>query len=128
VRTKVGDAEQRDVSRFITLSLGEDYLAQAIFRRHYHGYFDLIGWNDSGTRALIYAFSEDNKTRSLETVDPAAKSRHSKSLRDTAWVGGPCGECGGWYGAGNGGSGTSRKPTASRISTRSSPTEPENNS
>src|SRR5882762_802919 len=102
VRTKVGDAEQRGRLALITLPSAKITWLKPFSADTTTGYFDLLGWNDSGTRALIYAFSEDNKTRSLETVDPAAKITTLESLRDTAWVGGPCGECGGWYGGGNG--------------------------
>ena len=66
------------------------------------GSFELLGWNEAGTRALIVAFSDDNKMRFLDAVDPSAKLTTLESLRDTAWVGGPCSDCAGWYGTGSG--------------------------
>ena len=64
------------------------------------GYFDLLGWNDAGTRAVINAYSGDHKTRFLQTVDPAGKLSTLESARDSAWIGGPCNGCGGWIGDG----------------------------
>jgi dipeptidyl aminopeptidase/acylaminoacyl peptidase len=101
VRTKVGDAEQRGRIALITLPAAAVTWLKT-FPTDTTGAFDLLGWNDSGTRALLYAYSGDNKARLLETVDPAAKLTILESLRDSAWIGGPCNECGGWYGSGAG--------------------------
>src|SRR5205814_1944071 len=52
------------------------------------------------TRALMFASTDDNKSRILDAVDPAAHLAVLESLRDTAWVGGPCsGDCAGWLSA-----------------------------
>ena len=58
--------------------------------------------NDAGTRAAFYAYSGDNKWSYLKTIDPTGKLTTLEALRDSAWVGGPCSPCGGWYGAGEG--------------------------
>ncbi|HEX9083935.1 MAG TPA: DPP IV N-terminal domain-containing protein, partial [Gemmatimonadaceae bacterium] len=102
VRTKVGDAEQRGRVALITLPAATVTWLKIFSSDTTTGAFDLLGWNDAGTRALLYAYSGDNKTRLLQTVDPAGGLTTLEEARDTAWVGGPCGECGGWYGGGAG--------------------------
>jgi len=101
-RTKVGDAEQRGRVALITLSTANVTWLKTFSSDTTTGAFDLLGWNDAGTRALIYAYSGDNKLRLLQTVDQAAKLTTLETAHDTAWVGGPCNECGGWYGGGAG--------------------------
>jgi len=96
-RTKVGDAEQRGRIALITLPAATITWLKPFTSDTTTGYFDLLGWNDAGTRGLIYAFSGDNKSRLLQTVDPAGKITTLEAARDTAWIGGPCSECGGWY-------------------------------
>ncbi len=98
VRTKVGDAGQHGRIALITIPTAGVTWLKTFPADSTTGAFDLLGWNDSGTRALIYAYSDDNKTRFLQTVDPTAKLTTLETLRDTAWVGGPCNDCGGWYG------------------------------
>jgi dipeptidyl aminopeptidase/acylaminoacyl peptidase len=57
-----------------------------------------LGWNDSGDRAAFFSYTGDNKTQTLYTIDGAsAKLSTVDFLRDSAWVGGPCFACGGWY-------------------------------
>lgn len=96
-RTKVGDVERKGRLALITLAAGNVTWVKPFAADTTTGYFDLLGWNATATRALIYAFSGDNKTRALETVDESGKVATIEALRDSAWVGGPCGECGGWY-------------------------------
>ncbi|MFN8665767.1 MAG: prolyl oligopeptidase family serine peptidase [Gemmatimonadaceae bacterium] len=57
----------------------------------------LLGWNDAGTQALVFAEQRDFKARYIQRFD-ADSSRLATLdvLRDTAWVGGPCYPCGGW--------------------------------
>ncbi|HEX9084287.1 MAG TPA: alpha/beta fold hydrolase, partial [Gemmatimonadaceae bacterium] len=102
VRTKVGDAEQRGRIALITLPAATVTWLKTFSSDTTAGAFDLLGWNDAGTRALLYAYSGDNKTRLLQTVDPAGKLTTLEEARDTAWIGGPCSACGGWYGGGVG--------------------------
>jgi dipeptidyl aminopeptidase/acylaminoacyl peptidase len=58
------------------------------------------GWNDMGTRVLLWVVAQDYKTRYLHTVsrtpDDSVRLFTLDSLRDTAWVGGPCEGCAGW--------------------------------
>jgi len=97
VRTKVGDAEQKGRIALITLPGATLTWLKPFAADTTAGTYDLLGWNDAGTRALIYAFSGDNKSRLLQTVDPTGKITTLEAARDTAWIGGPCAECGGWY-------------------------------
>ena len=98
VRTKVGDAEQKGRIALIALPAATVTWLKPFSADTTTGYFDLLGWNDAGTRAAIYAYGGDNKTRFLQTVDPAGKLSTLESARDSAWIGGPCSNCGGWLG------------------------------
>ncbi len=63
----------------------------------------LLGWNDAGTQALLFAEQRDFKARYIQRVDAdSARLTTLDVLRDSAWVGGPCYPCGGWL-PGNGG-------------------------
>ncbi|MEP7381959.1 MAG: prolyl oligopeptidase family serine peptidase [Gemmatimonadota bacterium] len=57
----------------------------------------LLGWNDAGTQALLFAEQRDFKARYIQRVDAdSARLTTVDVLRDSAWVGGPCYPCGGW--------------------------------
>jgi dipeptidyl aminopeptidase/acylaminoacyl peptidase len=99
-RTKVGDAQGTGRLLFATLpggalkvlrvapSDGSGPSSQA----------GVIGWNDAGTMALVMANTRDFKARYLATVSgDSGTVKVVDVLRDTAWVGGPCGRCAGWY-------------------------------
>ena len=59
------------------------------------------GWSDDGSMALVVAVSADFKTRVISTVSADSGAiRAVDTLRDSAWVDGPCGECAGWYDSG----------------------------
>ncbi len=98
VRTKVGDAEQKGRIALVSLPSAAVTWLKPFATDTTTGYFDLLGWNDSGTRAAIYAYTGDSKSRFLQTVDPTGKLATLESARDSAWIGGPCNDCGGWYG------------------------------
>lgn len=57
-----------------------------------------MGWNKDGSSALLASGAANFKTRYLLTVsgDNAQQTRTIDTLRDTAWVGGPCSNCGGF--------------------------------
>ena len=97
VRTKVGDTEQKGRIALISLPAAVVTWLKPFSSDTTTANFTLLGWNDTGTRGLIYAFSGDNKSRLLQTVDPTGKISTLETARDTAWIGGPCSECGGWY-------------------------------
>jgi dipeptidyl aminopeptidase/acylaminoacyl peptidase len=96
-RTKVGDVRQKGRIALVTVPTGNISWLKPFPADTTTGNVQLLGWNDAGTRALIYAFSGDNKWRLLETVDGSGKMQTLEAARDTAWVGGPCSDCGGWY-------------------------------
>jgi len=57
-----------------------------------------LGWNETGDRAAFFSHSTDNKVQTLLTIDGSGgKLRTLDTLRDSAWVSGPCFACGGWY-------------------------------
>ncbi|MGI8402264.1 MAG: prolyl oligopeptidase family serine peptidase [Gemmatimonadaceae bacterium] len=96
-RTKVGDAQQKGRIALVSLPSATVTWLKPFPSDTTTGAFELLGWNDAGTRGLIYAFSGDNKTRLLETVDPGGHVATLESARDSAWIGGPCNQCAGWY-------------------------------
>ena len=56
-----------------------------------------LGWNDAGNAALILAEPSNYKTRVIVRLDvDSTKFVTVESLRDSAWIGGPCEGCGGW--------------------------------
>ena len=101
-RTKVGDAQSSGRVAFMSLPSGEvrflkvtpsDTTRPAAFA-------SVLGWSDGGAHALLSATSVDFKTRWLHIVGADSGSlRTVDTLRDSAWVGGPCGGCGGWLGS-----------------------------
>jgi len=100
VRTKVGDAAEKGRIAIVSVPGQAATWLRPFAPDTATGFFSLLGWNDSGTRAAIFAFASDNKQRILQTVDEAGRLSTVESLRDTAWVGGPCGSCGGWFDGG----------------------------
>ena len=101
-RTKVGDAVPTGRVGVLTLATGAvkwiDPLPNA--KGVAPGDFALIGWNEPGDAALFYAVSADYTTRALQKVDAAGVTTALEVLGDSAWVGGPCSECAGWYDGG----------------------------
>ena len=92
-RTKVGDAQATQRIGVQLLPRGE-----VVWLRPVDGdtlppnFVTPAGWNDAGTTALVIATSRDFKARQLSSVDAASgKLTAIEVLRDTAWVGGPCG-------------------------------------
>jgi dipeptidyl aminopeptidase/acylaminoacyl peptidase len=61
----------------------------------------VLGWNESGTHALVMSNSADFKQRWIYTVTAdSGKSYLIEALRDSAWIGGPCNRCAGWIDGG----------------------------
>ncbi len=56
-----------------------------------------LGWNESGDRAAFFSHSTDNKIQTLYSIDGNGRMKALDTLRDSAWVGGPCFGCGGWF-------------------------------
>ncbi|MEP6834616.1 MAG: DPP IV N-terminal domain-containing protein, partial [Gemmatimonas sp.] len=57
-----------------------------------------MGWSKDGSTALLASSTADYKMRYLLTVsgDDAQQTKTIDTLRDSAWVAGPCGGCGGF--------------------------------
>lgn len=57
-----------------------------------------MGWSKDGSTALLASGTADFKLRYLLTVsgDEAAQTKTIDILRDSAWTGGPCANCGGF--------------------------------
>ena len=99
VRTKVGDVQAGGRLAFMAFPSGEitwlspipgDSAATASITA-------VLGWNDAGTYALLFAERADYKERYLHRFDSRDRSlRTVDTLRDSAWVGGPCYPCGGF--------------------------------
>ena len=100
-RTKVGDVVNRQRVLWISLPSGRATPLKVFGADSLGGNVALAGWNDDGSRAALFAFTADHKTRLLQSVrSDTAVFTTVETLRDTAWVGGPCSSCAGWYDAG----------------------------
>jgi len=100
VRTKVGDAQNTGRIAFVSLPSGDTkWLAVSPGdSAKPTSSASVLGWNPSGTRALLFASSRDFKTRYISTVSAESGTvRVVDTLQDSAWVNGPCFGCGGWY-------------------------------
>ncbi len=59
---------------------------------------NILTWNEAGSAALISATTRTWKTRQLSVVDGRSGTvKAVEVMRDSAWVGGPCGTCAGFY-------------------------------
>lgn len=100
VRTKVGDTQSSGRVAFMELPSGELRWLQLIpgDTSAIPAYARILGWNDTGSAALVFTVSRDYKTRYLQTVSAeSGEIRVVDTLNDTAWVNGPCFGCAGWY-------------------------------
>ncbi|MGH7718129.1 MAG: prolyl oligopeptidase family serine peptidase, partial [Gemmatimonadaceae bacterium] len=103
VRTKVGDLQQGGRVAFMSLPSGAIRWLRLIPDDTVRppSQASVLGWNDAGTAALVFAVSHDYKARYLHRVGVDSGSvRTVDTLRDSAWVNGPCFGCAGWYDAG----------------------------
>ena len=97
-RTNVGDVEFRGRIGFLTLPSGTIKWLNAFPTDTANGSVQVLGWSEDGTRAAFYSYTSYNKVRLLQSIDAATgKLTTLETLRDTAWVDGPCSDCGGWY-------------------------------
>ena len=97
-RSKVGDDVSRQRVLWVSLPSGRSTPLRVFGADSVGGNVALAGWNDDGSRAALFAFAANRKTRLLHSVrsDTAAFTT-LETLRDSAWVGGPCSSCAGWY-------------------------------
>jgi dipeptidyl aminopeptidase/acylaminoacyl peptidase len=99
VRTKVGDVQAGGRAAFMNLPSGELRWLGPIPRdtSETPSITAVLGWNDAGTQALLFAERKDFKERYLHRIDAAGgRLTTIDVLRDSAWVGGPCYPCGGF--------------------------------
>ena len=99
VRTKVGDVQSGGRAAFMSLPSGEVHWIKAIPRDSTEApsITAVLGWNDAGTQALLFAERKDFKERYLHRIDAnGGRLTTIDVLKDTAWVGGPCYPCGGY--------------------------------
>jgi dipeptidyl aminopeptidase/acylaminoacyl peptidase len=97
-RTNVGDVQLRGRIGFVSLPSGDIKWLNAFPTDTANGFVRALAWSDDGSRAAFYSYTGDNKVRLLQSIDAATgKLTTLETLRDTAWVGGPCSSCGGWY-------------------------------
>jgi dipeptidyl aminopeptidase/acylaminoacyl peptidase len=97
-RTVVGDGQAR--TDLMYLSLADSKLTRLrLFANDSLASFVVVnGWNPAGTDVLLSAFRPDNKERMRYTLSTSDGALHNiETLDDTAWVGGPCNSCAGWY-------------------------------
>ena len=101
-RTKVGDAEPVSRLGWMRIPSGDmRWLRPVPGDTLPPDDITLRDWNADGSAALVVAISHDFKTRVIATVSADSGAvRPVDALRDSAWVGGPCGECAGWLARG----------------------------
>lgn len=99
-RSNVGDAQERRKLGVMQLPSGAvrwlswnaDDSARGIDEA------DLVDWSPDGAYGLLRVQSADFKRRSLFRISAdSGTSLMLDQLTDSAWVGGPCSECAGWY-------------------------------
>ncbi|MDB4885134.1 MAG: putative dipeptidyl peptidase [Gemmatimonadetes bacterium] len=96
-RTKVGDVVSRQRILYVSLPSGRP-TPMKLFGDSASGQVAIAGWNADGSRAALFLFPGDHKSRQLVTVGDASPAAQAvETVRDTAWVGGPCSACAGWY-------------------------------
>lgn len=98
-RTKVGDSQGKSRVGVLTVATGAVQWLHPLAGDSggVYGNVGSRGWNDAGTHALIVADSPDYERRVLSLLDAATGTLTPvETLTDSAWVGGPCGNCSGW--------------------------------
>jgi dipeptidyl aminopeptidase/acylaminoacyl peptidase len=96
-RTKVGDATNRQRVLWISLSSSRATPLNVFGPDSVSGFVAVAGWNEEGSRAALFAFPSNHKSRVLYSVpSDTATLTTIETLRDSAWVGGPCSACAGF--------------------------------
>ncbi len=100
-RTKVGDAQARVELLYLSIADAKTTRLRLFSNDSLASFVVINGWNTAGTDVVFSAFRPDNKQRILYTLSSADVALHNiETLHDTAWVGGPCTGCAGWYDGG----------------------------
>lgn len=97
-RTKVGDGNVRFRAYRLDLATGKLSALHVIGgdSTKVAAQVRFAGWNDDGSAGLLSAGTPDFKWRYLTSVGETGGVQVVDALRDSAWVGGPCGGCMGW--------------------------------
>jgi len=98
-RDKVGDAQPPRRIGVLTVATGQVRWVDATptDSSRTPAQLGAVGWNPSGTAALLIAVSADYTTRWYHTVRGDSMTvKTIDVLVDSAWVGGPCFGCAGW--------------------------------
>lgn len=98
-RTKVGDALARQRMGLLEIATGKVTWLKPLASDSsgMYGSLGSWGWNDDGSAAIVTATTKDYTTRVVSRLDPATGALAPlETMRDSAWVGGACGGCGGW--------------------------------
>jgi dipeptidyl aminopeptidase/acylaminoacyl peptidase len=98
-RTKVGDVLQ-STGKLLWMSLPSGQTTPISLTGGRPAFTSLQGWNDAGTATLVVSRSNDFKRRWIHTIGDSGKASLIEELVDTAWVGGPCNGCAGFYDGG----------------------------
>jgi dipeptidyl aminopeptidase/acylaminoacyl peptidase len=100
-RDNVGDAQNKGRVGLVNLTTGNLAWLKPYPVDTVNGFVIPLGWSEDGKHGAFFGFTSDNKVRVLQSVDATGKLTTLETLRDTAWVGGPCGfGCAGWYDGG----------------------------
>jgi dipeptidyl aminopeptidase/acylaminoacyl peptidase len=100
-RTKVGDVIGKQRVLWVSLPSGKATPLKVYGSDSTSGFVNLAGWNDDGSRAALFVYPENHKSRILYSVrSDSALMSTVETLRDSAWVGGPCSSCAGFYDGG----------------------------
>ena len=99
-RTKVGDYQNGGRVAYMSLPSGTVQFLRVNDDGRTPSSVQVLGWTDDGSRALVFSTSADFKNRWIHTVTDSGTIKLVDTLRDSAWVGGPCFGCGGWYDGG----------------------------
>ncbi len=101
-RDNVGDIQDKGRVGFINLATGSLTWLKPYPSDSADGFALPLGWSADGNRGAFYAYTADNKVRVLQTIDASTgKLTALETLRDSAWVDGPCAfGCTGWYDGG----------------------------
>jgi len=97
-RENVGDVQDRGRVGLINLTTGNLTWLKPYPVDTANGFAITLGWSDDGKHGAFYGYTSDNKVRVLQIVDATGKLTTLETLRDSAYIGGPCAYgCAGWY-------------------------------
>jgi dipeptidyl aminopeptidase/acylaminoacyl peptidase len=99
-RSKVGDFQSGGRVAFMSLPSGTVRFLR-LGDGNTPSTAQVVGWSDDGAQAIVSATASDFKNRWIHTVTgDSGTLKIVDTLRDSAWVAGPCFGCGGWYDGG----------------------------